>query len=311
MNNFKETSFREKQKANQEHITPPALREFIASHLPIAPLTIFDGAIGSGQILQFINAEKITGVDVNKDSLEACKQNFKNIELVNDCFFSAMTEFKENQFEMCISNFPFSLKVDNLSEKSKNNILNDILLNRFFKKNKLIGVCDFLFILKMFQFSERYCVFVAFPGIAYRQNEKDYREYLTPFVKEMGIIENCNFETTNISILYLLLDKQHNGATKTFRLDFKTNKKIEKSLILDFENWEVPAFDNEIKKMTTTDFVNLEIEARKTILTALKNQLEISKLYSELNLEGFPPFDDFINDVVDFATNLIKKELKC
>ena len=60
-----------------------------------------------------------------------------------------MDRFSENQFDFCISNYPFSLKINELSEMEKSNILNDEVLNKFFKNNKLTGVCDFLFIIKI------------------------------------------------------------------------------------------------------------------------------------------------------------------
>lgn len=294
---FNETSFAQKQKANQEHITPAELRRFIADNLPLTPISVFDGAIGSGQMLQFMNVKKIMGVDVNIDSLDACKFNFQTAELINDCFFNAMSQFSENQFDLCVSNYPFSLKIKDLPEQSQRKILNDDLLNRFFDKNKLTGVCDFLFILKMFQFSKRYSIFFAFPGIAYRNAEKKYRDCLTPYVREIGIIENCNFATTTISVLFLLLDKQHTGDTKTFRLDLKTNKKTERLTTLNANNWELPAFENETPKMTEADFINCEIEARRSILKRLEHALKVSKMYEEIGTAGFPPSLDFIKDL--------------
>ena len=59
---FNETSFKQQQKKNQEHITPVELRRFVASKCPIEEIeTIFDSSVGSGQLLQFINFKHLTG----------------------------------------------------------------------------------------------------------------------------------------------------------------------------------------------------------------------------------------------------------
>lgn len=304
MTSFEETSFREKQKANQEHITPIELRRFVADNLPSTPISVLDGAIGSGQMLQFINAIKITGIDINGDSLKSCQSNFKGAELIHDSFFNAMGRFAEGQFDLSISNYPFSLKIKDLPKDSQENILSDKILSTFFEKGKLTGVCDFLFIIKMLQLAKRYSVFIAFPGIAYRQAEKKYREYLTSFVKEVGIIENCNFSTTSISVMFLVLDKQHTGATKTFRLDLRTKEYIENTTELNPENWDIVQFNRDKPEMTEEDFIKCEIEARKGVIRNLARQLDMSKIYSELGIKDFPPFSDFVADLNEVISSM-------
>lgn len=304
-NVFSETSFKQQQKKNQEHITPVELRRFVASKCPVEEIeTIFDSSVGSGQLLQFINFKHLTGIDINNDSLEYCKMNFQNSTLINDSFFSVINSFEENQFDFCISNYPFSLKTSELSEREMENILSDKLLSVYFKNGKLTGVCDFLFILKMFQMSKRYSMFIAFPGIGYRQNEKKYREYLTPFVKEIGLLENCNFETTSISVLYIVLDKQGADETLSFRKDFKSGEYEETKLKLNADNWEVVQFPKSENKLSREDLISLEITARESILNNIKNQINFSKHIEEIEGEDFPPVLNFKKDIIELLKNI-------
>lgn len=304
-NIFSETSFKQQQKKNQEHITPVELRRFVANKCPIEEIeTIFDSSVGSGQLLQFINFKHLTGIDINSNSLEHCKMNFQNSTLINDSFFSVMDSFKENQFDFCISNYPFSLKASELSEREMENILSDKLLSVYFKNGKLTGVCDFLFILKMFQMSKRYSMFIAFPGVGYRQNEKKYREYLTPFVKEIGLLENCNFETTSISVLYIVLDKQGVDETLSFRKDFKSGEYEETKLKLNADNWEVVQFPVSENKLSREDVISLEITVRENILNNIKNQINFSKHLEEIEGEDFPPVLNFKKDIIELLKNI-------
>ena len=86
---FSETSFKQQQRKSQEHITPIVLRKFIADRCPVKNIkTIFDSSVGSGQLLQFLKFEHLTGVDINGESLKCCKTNFPNSDLINNSFFS-------------------------------------------------------------------------------------------------------------------------------------------------------------------------------------------------------------------------------
>lgn len=302
---FSETSFKQQQRKSQEHITPIVLRKFIADRCPVKNIkTIFDSSVGSGQLLQFLKFEHLTGVDINGESLKCCKTNFPNSDLINNSFFSKMSNFKENQFDFCISNYPFSLKAGELSECDKLNILSDEKLNVFFEKGKLTGVCDFLFIIKMFQLSKRYSVFIAFPGIGYRRQELKYRKYLTPFIKEIGLLENCNFETTTINILYILADKQNASKTLSFRKDFKSGEYIESKLVLNADTWEIVQFPRKEDKVSKEEVIRLELETRKNILSNIEKQIKFSQCIEIFDNDGFPPVSDFKKDIIELVKRL-------
>ena len=137
----------------------------------------------------------------------------------------------------------------------------------------------------MFQMSKRYSMFIAFPGVGYRQQEKKYREYLTPFVKEIGLLENCNFETTSISVLYIVLDKQGTEETLSFRKDFKSGEYRETKLKLNADNWEVVQFPKSENELSIEDVISLEITARENILNQIEKQINFSK-FRYLNLKN-------------------------
>ena len=86
---------------------------------------------------------------------------------------------------------------------------------------KVTGLLDFIFILKSFELvKEGY--YLCFPGIGYRTQEEKFRKYLidNKFIKEYGIINNCQFDHTSISILYLHLSKEKTDNPKIFFIGF-------------------------------------------------------------------------------------------
>ena len=80
MSDFIEFDTRKKAKQLAEFITPPILRKFISDKVKGENLNILDVSIGSGQLLFDLSKRisSVVGYDVNKDSLNACKQNFKD-----------------------------------------------------------------------------------------------------------------------------------------------------------------------------------------------------------------------------------------
>jgi hypothetical protein len=272
---FKEHDYLKEQKQNKEYITPVPLREFTYkkfTELNIKINTIFDGAIGSGQLLQYfyknIKALKVYGNDINANSVNLACQNFNTKNIKVDNFFNTSEYINNSEYDFCLSNYPFSLTVKDLEQKQIHNILTDKDINYFYN-GKITGNLDYLFIIKMFLYSKRYSLFLAYPGLTYRTNEKKFREYLNDYVVELGILENAGFDNTNISLLFLLLDKQKQKQEKanTFRYDFKENKyTIKEQKILNADNWELPAIKQEQEKI---DIIKLnkqiEIDQKKRI----------------------------------------------
>lgn len=88
MGNFKEHNNREISKKLAEYITGIELRKYIArkvkKYINTENLTVFDGAVGSGQLEQFVNPAILYDVDVQENSINSAKENFKNKELSSE-----------------------------------------------------------------------------------------------------------------------------------------------------------------------------------------------------------------------------------
>lgn len=300
---FVEFDTRKKAKQLAEFITPPILRKFISEKVKGENLNILDVSIGSGQLLFDLNnrVSSIVGYDVNNESLNACKQNFKDkVILYNQDFISSEVTDKQ---DICICNYPFSLRA---TKEQEEYILKDGFLKQFYDK-KVSGLLDFVFILKSFKLVED-GYYICFPGIGYRSQEEKFRKYLidNKFIKEYGMIKNCQFDHTSISILYLHLSKEKTDNPKSFLLDFKTNELIEEKA--SFEDY---IFVSPIKE-TQRELINpIEIEklSRKQIETNIRKQYQMSLAVYELDksLNKLPPPKKWLNNLLQ---DLLKIEAK-
>ena len=95
---FKEHNNREVSKKLAEYITGTELRKYVAGkvkkYLNIENPTVFDGAVGSGQLEQFVNPAILYGVDVQENSINSARENFKNTELEIKSFFENIKKEK-------------------------------------------------------------------------------------------------------------------------------------------------------------------------------------------------------------------------
>ena len=82
---FKEHNNREISKKLAEYITGTELRKYVAKkvkqYVNLENPTVFDGAVGSGQLEQFVNPAILYGVDVQESSINSARQNFQSTEL--------------------------------------------------------------------------------------------------------------------------------------------------------------------------------------------------------------------------------------
>ncbi len=135
---FKEHNNRKIAKKMAEFITGQELRIYLSQkvekYLGKEKITVFDGAIGSGQLEQYINVLKIYGTDIQDESVSAAKSNFQNTEIEVTSFF----RYKKNiEVDAVIMNPPFSLKFNELSEEEKINIQKEFE----WKKAELLMIC--------------------------------------------------------------------------------------------------------------------------------------------------------------------------
>ena len=316
---MKEFDTRAEAKSRAEFITPQALRQFLAEKITRSDLSILEPAIGSGQLLFDISdkIQSIDGFDVSQNVVDMCKQNFKGKGGNIECKDFITAEISKS-YDIAIANYPFSLPI---SEEQKISISSDAFLSRFYSKDKdkseslfdipkqvkpteVNGVLDFIFILKSFQYANEGFYF-CFPGIAYRKQEEKFRKHLieNKFIKEIGALNNCKFDHTSISILFIHLTKTPNETTKSFTLDFKTNEYLEK--IATFENNQFDYPHKEIEK-EYFDPVETERQVRKSIIDNLLKELDFSTQIYNLDHEirkNLPSMEEYTQEIIGILNN--------
>lgn len=260
-----------------EYITGQELRKYLAEKVKKyvgENITVFDGAVGSGQLEQHIKPKWIYGVEIQKNACDVFKENYPNSDISNVSFFNYESDVKA---DCIVMNYPFSLKFKELSEEEQKNIQKDFS----FKKS---GVVDDIFILKSLKYSKRFGFYICFPGISYRKTEKDFRNYLKNTVKELNIIENA-FEDTSIPVLFLIIDKEKTDVEVIKEIyDCKTKTVIYSEICKDeSEKWILPKKPLEKEEI---DIVALEKEIAITKIKRRKLEDELDKFIEE-EVKGF------------------------
>ena len=267
--NFKEHNNREISKKLAEYITGIELRKYVArkvkQYLNIENPTVFDGAVGSGQLEQFVNPAMLYGVDVQENSINSAKENFKNAELEVKSFFEYE---KENLLVDCtIMNPPFSIKFKDLSNAEQKNIQSEF-------EWKKSGCVDDIFVLKSLKYTKRYGFYILFPGVGYRTTEKMFRSIIENKLVELNRIDNA-FTDTGISVLFIVVDKEKTN-NKVFReiYDCKLDKQIlEDEWILEDDcYWQQL---QEEKEVEAVDINDLNTKASELWISGVKKNLEL------------------------------------
>ena len=266
---FKEHNNREISKKLAEYITGIELRKYVArkvkQYLNIENPTVFDGAVGSGQLEQFVNPAMLYGVDVQENSINSAKENFKNAELEVKSFFEYE---KENLLVDCaIMNPPFSIKFKDLSDAEQKNIQSEF-------EWKKSGCVDDIFVLKSLKYTKRYGFYILFPGVGYRTTEKMFRSIIGNKLVELNRIDNA-FTDTGISVLFIVVDKEKTN-NKVFReiYDCKLDKQIlEDEWILENDcYWQQL---QEEKEVEAVDINDLNTKASELWISGVKKNLEL------------------------------------
>lgn len=266
---FKEHNNRDISKKLAEYITGIELRKYVAKkvkqYINLENPTVFDGAVGSGQLEQFVNPAILYGVDVQENSIDSAKENFKNTELEVKSFFEYE---KENLIVDCVvMNPPFSIKFKDLSEQEQNNIQKEFN----WKKS---GVVDDIFVLKSLKYTKRFGFYILFPGVGYRRTEETFRKLIGNNLAELNRIDNA-FTDTGISVLFIVVDKEKTN-NKVFReiYDCKLDKQIlEDEWILEDDcYWQQL---QEEKEVEAVDINDLNTKASELWISGVKKNLEL------------------------------------
>ena len=266
---FKEHNNRDISKKLAEYITGIELRKYVAKkvkqYVNLENPTVFDGAVGSGQLEQFVNPAILYGVDVQENSINSAKENFKNTELEVKSFFEYE---KENLIVDCvIMNPPFSIKFKDLSELEQKNIQSEF-------EWKKSGCVDDIFVLKSLKYTKRFGFYILFPGVGYRKTEETFRKLIGNNLAELNRIDNA-FTDTGISVIFIVIDKEKND-NKVYReiYDCKLDKQIlEDEWILEAECfWQQLQEEREVEEVDIND---LNTKASELWISGVKKNLEL------------------------------------
>ena len=266
---FKEHNNRDISKKLAEYITGIELRKYVAKkvkqYVNLENPTVFDGAVGSGQLEQFINPAILYGVDVQENSINSAKENFKNTELEVKSFFEYE---KENLIVDCvIMNPPFSIKFKDLSELEQKNIQSEF-------EWKKSGCVDDIFVLKSLKYAKRFSFYILFPGVGYRRTEETFRKLIGNNLAELNRIDNA-FTDTGISVIFIVIDKEKND-NKVYReiYDCKLDKQIlEDEWILEDDcYWQQLQEEREVEAV---DVNALNTKASELWISGVKKNLEL------------------------------------
>ena len=263
---IKEFNNRKKAKKLAEYITGKELRQYLARKVEQyvgKDITVFDGAVGSGQLEEYIKPKFLYGVEIQEESCRYCRENYPNSEIENMSFFEYDSEI---QADCVVMNYPFSLKFNDLPVEEKHNI------QRQFKWKKS-GVVDDIFILRSLKYTKRYAFYIGFPGIAYRKTESKLRELIGNQLKELNFIENA-FEDTGIRVIFLVIDKVKTSP-ETYRelYDCKSDKQIYEETVDVEERWSNISPPVE-KEVIDIEKLEKEIEIAKKRKRKLEDELD-------------------------------------
>ena len=294
--NFKEHNNRKIAKKLAEYITGTELRRYLArkvkKYIKINDPVIFDGAVGSGQLEQFINPSKIYGVDIQEQSVLTARQNYKDTDLEIKSFF----DYNKNDFiaDAVVMNPPFSVEFKGLTDEEKENIQKEF-------EWKKSGKVDDIFVLKSLKYTKRFAFYILFPGVCYRKTEQKFRELVGNNLTELNLIRNA-FDDTSIEVIFIIIDKEKTSRELEQEIyDCKFKKQIHHEISEIPENfrWEMP---HEVIKKEEIDILSLESEIERVEFEKFKNGLKqdlllIVNLGADINIENkIKKRKKFLND---------------
>lgn len=294
--NFKEHNNRKIAKKLAEYITGTELRQYLArkvkKYIKIDNLVIFDGAVGSGQLEQFINPSKVYGVDIQEQSVLTARQNYKDTDLEIKSFFN----YNRNDFiaDAVVMNPPFSVEFKGLTDEEKENIQKEF----DWKKS---GKVDDIFVLKSLKYTKRFAFYILFPGVCYRKTEQKFRELVGNNLTELNLIRNA-FDDTSIEVIFIIIDKEKTSRELEQEIyDCKLKKQIHHEISEISENfrWETP---HEVIEKEEIDILLLENEIERVEFEKFKNGLKqdlflIVNLGADINIENkIKKRKKFLND---------------
>lgn len=295
MSNFQEHNNRKKANQFAEYITGETLRRYVAEKVKFyvgENVSVFDGAAGSGQLEQFIQPSQFVAVEIQAESCAALANNYHFAEIHNQSFFLYESDPK---CDCVVMNPPFSLKFKELSLEEQSAIQAEFA----WKKS---GVVDDIFTLKGLNNAKRWGFFILFPGVGYRNTEKQFRAFIGNQLVELNRIQNA-FEDTQIEVLFLVIDKQKTTpTTKRELFDCKTNELIASDeWQIEVERWE--NVQPPEPPQEEVDFLQLERDCQAQIKINILRSVRTSKAWAELGMCPVDEFNAFCDEVCALVQN--------
>lgn len=255
---LKEFSNRKKADKMAEFITGIRLRRLLADKVHEYAgkgISVFDCAVGSGQSEQFIEAEKIVGVDVQFEALDAFKDNYPNAEAHCQSFFS----YEGEPQDVAVANYPFSMFFKDLPDEEKDAI------NKKWPWKKS-GNLDDIFILKSLDYTKRYGFFICFYSLSIGLQYQQLRDIIGYNLAEIIEVRNA-FNDTNMPVILIIIDKEKaSRELKRSIYDMRYDEPLKEEDTIEltsFDSWPLIYTDGpedaedieEIKKMIKSDAI--------------------------------------------------------
>lgn len=268
---MKEHNNRKKADSLAEFITSKSLRKLVSSkvheYLGDKQVTVFDGAVGSGQLEEFIKLKHLVGIDIQQESIEALVHNFGDrcTGIVGDFF--RVENGVDGLFDCVVMNPPFSLKCTESIDSMP-----------YDKKTGVLDECFYV----LSSMKARLSFFICFPGVGYRRTEQKMRNYFGNNVAEIITVSSA-FEDTSIDVLLVVIDKNKKSQQVSVSLysckdnEYKVHPHEE---ILDITNWNKAV---------------IEIEREKIDIISLTN--EVNEL-SRKNRNALDSFDELVRSLM-------------
>lgn len=230
--------FSKKEKVLGQFFTPKEVADFIIEFILLnrkRKEKAIDPACGDGVFLEGLierNFKEIVGIDIDKKVVDSIPQKIKKkAKIIN---MDGLLFEHENQFDVVVSNPPFSAKYGRVQDK---NILSIFELGRNAKSQAI----EILFLEKFIRLvSEDGIIGVVLPfGIISNNNLKAVRKYLFEKTKILGVISlprfifNGNASTSSKTcILFLQKKGRTKGKYKVFMSIVKQLDELKKVLDL-------------------------------------------------------------------------------
>ena len=230
-------------------------------------VTVFDGAVGSGQLEEFIKLKHLVGIDIQQESIESLIYNFggRCTGIVGDFFH--VVNGVDGFFDCVVMNPPFSLKCTESIDSMP-----------YDKKTGTLDECFYV----LSSMKSRLSFFICFPGVGYRRTEQKMRNYFGNNVAEIITVSSA-FEDTSIDVLLVVIDKN------------KKSKQVSVSLYSCKDNeYKVQPHD-EILDITNWNRAVIEIEREKIDIISLTN--EVNEL-SRKNRIALDSFDELVRSMM-------------